>query len=96
MRLYACLHVSEGVRAREQEGHERNGNDLAREVLRKRVTIYFSRRRYDDRAIGRSTKERTREQRKMRDFSIDTQREDSCLILNQEEKTRFDDYMIYI
>lgn len=56
--LYACLRMSEGVRARERERERgtRNGNDLAREVPRKRVMIYIPRCRYDDRAIGGLTK----------------------------------------
>lgn len=53
---------------------KRDGNDLAREVPRKRGDFYFPRRRYDDRAIGESTKEREgereSEQRKMREFPV--------------------------
>lgn len=43
-------------RKRERERGTRNGNDLAREVPRKRVMIYIPRCRYDDRAIGGLTK----------------------------------------
>lgn len=54
------------------EAHERYRNALTREVPRK--MIYFLRRRYDDRAIVESTKEeeRKREQRKMREFPVET------------------------
>lgn len=102
--MYACLRVSEGVRAREKKERERDREAhgvreigmIWREKCRGREMIYFP-CRYDDRAIGESTKEKTRERERANsgkcvsfvEMILTRGLVPSNFKINREEKVRF-------
>lgn len=103
--MYACLHVSEGVRTRERKkerekhmGRERIGMILVREVPRKRDDLFLSSsiRRSCDRRIDERESERIAEN--AREFPVETipDAKTRAVLISKRIKKKWNDLTILV